>query len=71
MENKCTLVSKILTYEFVFEGEIYTIDETENMMEYDIDVFNSAGEQPSNYEQISDAFQEVLDNNLIDMNFTS
>jgi hypothetical protein len=71
MENKGALVSKKLTYEFVFEGEIYTIDETENMMEYDIEVFNSDGEQPSNVDDILDAFMEALDNKSIDMNFTT
>ena len=71
MDNKGALVRKKLTYEFVFEGEIYTIDETENMMEYDIEVFDSEGKEPSNVDDILDAFMEALDNKSIDMNFTT
>lgn len=71
MENKGSLVSKKLTYEFIYEGNYYTIDETENMMEYDIEVFDSEGKEPSNVDDILDAFIEALDNKSIDMNFTS
>ncbi len=69
MENKGSLVSKKLTYEFIYEGNYYTIDETENMMEYDIEVLDDEGEQPSNWDDILEAFEEAREGGLINITF--
>jgi hypothetical protein len=69
MENKGSLVSKKLTYEFIYEGNYYTIDETENMMEYDIEVLNDEGEQPSNWDDILEAFEEARQGGSINISF--
>lgn len=69
MENKGSLVSKSLTYEFTYQNEIYTIDETENMMEYDIEVLNSKGQRPSNWDDILEAFEEARQGGLINVSF--
>ena len=65
MENTGVLVSKTLTYEFTYKNEIYTIDEIENMMEYDIEVLNDKGQRPSNWEDILEAFSEAREKGLI------
>lgn len=69
MENKGSLVSKKLTYEFIYEGNYYTIDETENMMEYDIEVLDSKGQRPSNWDDILEAFEEARQGGLINTTF--
>jgi hypothetical protein len=65
MENTGVLVSKTLTYEFTYKNEIYTIDETESMMEYDIEVLDNKGQRPSNWEDILEAFSEAREGGLI------
>ena len=69
MENKGSLVSKKLTYEFIYEGNYYTIDETESMMEYDIEVLDSKGQRPSNWDDILEAFEEARQRGLINTTF--
>ena len=69
MENKGSLVSKKLTYEFIYEGNYYTIDETESMMEYDIEVLDSKGQRPSNWDDILEAFEEARQGGLINTTF--
>ena len=65
MENTGVLVSKTLTYEFTYKNEIYTIDEIESMMEYDIEVLDNRGQRPSNWEDILEAFSEAREGGLI------
>jgi hypothetical protein len=65
MENTGVLVSKTLTYEFTYKNEIYTIDEIENMMEYDIEVLDNRGQRPSNWEDILEAFSEAREGGFI------
>jgi hypothetical protein len=65
MENNGVLVSKTLTYEFTYKNEIYTIDEIESIMEYDIEVLNDKGQRPSNWEDILEAFSEAREGGLI------
>ena len=50
-------------------GNYYTIDETENMMEYDIEVLDDEGEQPSNWDDILEAFEEARQGGLINTTF--
>jgi hypothetical protein len=65
MKNTGVLLSKTLTYEFTYKNEIYTIDEIENMMEYDIEVLDNRGQCPSNWEDILEAFSEAREGGLI------
>jgi hypothetical protein len=65
MENTGVLVSKTLTYEFTYKNEIYTIDEIESIMEYDIEVLDNRGQRPSNWEDILEAFSEAREGGLI------
>jgi len=65
MENKGSLVSKKLTFEFIYEGNYYTIDETESYMEYEIEVFDSEGQEPSNVDDILEAFETTREQNGI------
>jgi len=65
MENKGSLVSKKLTFEFIYEGNYYTIDETESYMEYEIEVFDSEGQEPSNVDDILEAFETAREQNGI------
>jgi len=65
MENTGVLVSKTLTYEFTYKNEIYTIDEIESIMEYDIEVLDNKGQRPSNWEDILEAFSEAREGGLI------
>lgn len=69
MNHTGVLVSKKLTYEFTYENEIYYIDETENMMEYDIEVVNDEGEQPSNWDDILEAFEDARQGGFINAAF--
>ena len=69
MNHTGVLISKKLTYEFTYENEIYTIDETENMMEYDIEVLDSRGQRPSNWDDILEAFEEARQGGLINISF--
>jgi hypothetical protein len=65
MENTGVLISKTLTYEFTYKNEIYTIDEIESIMEYDIEVLDNKGQRPSNWEDILEAFSEAREGGLI------
>ena len=68
MENTGVLVSRKLTYEFTYKDIIWTIEETENMMEYDIEVFDVHGETPTHpihWEDVLEAFSEARENGLI------
>jgi hypothetical protein len=69
MNHTGVLVSKTLTYEFTYKNEIYTIDETESMMEYDIEVLDNRGQLPSNWDDILEAFQDAREGGLINISF--